>query len=460
MGIEIEGGVSPYQISWTDGASDSIRNDLAAGTHDVLVTDANNCRSITDIDVIEPPLIVPILTLIDSANCYGSATGSALVQGTGGVGGYTYEWGTQPITTTMIANNLLAPSTYSVTVTDTNQCIGINTINIPSPPQLTLQLSSPGAICYGQNDGTAIVTGAGGTPNYTYLWDANALNQTLDTAQNLYAGTYSVQVTDQKGCSENGIVVVGDADALDFSFEIIEPRCFGDANGNITVNIANGLPPYQYLWNTGVNGDELENVNADVYMVTATDGKGCIEMDSITLTQPNLLILETVKTDLSCFESQNGKLYMIATGGTKPYEYSFDDENFSNANIIHGLEEGGYSLIVRDTMGCEAYDFKYLVEPAQLIIDAGDDLLIDQGDSIELSILTSQPNAPLTFVWSEEFERNSLSCDTCENPMAVPLSDLFYHVMAIDSNGCTVEDGLWVRVNVFHEIYVPNFYTQ
>jgi gliding motility-associated-like protein len=452
-------GTAPFSYEWSDSSTNTSITNLTADIYTIIVTDANNCRSITDIDVIEPPLIVPILTLIDSANCYASPTGSASVQGSGGVGGYSYEWGTQPIITTNIANNLLGSSTYTVTVTDTNQCTGINSIYIPSPPKLTLQLSSAGTICHLQNDATAIVEATGGTPNYTYSWDANALNQASDTARNLYAGTYAVQVIDQKGCIENGIVTVAEADALDFNFEIIEPRCFGEANGSVSVNISNGLPPFQYNWETGVNGNQINNINSGVYSVTATDQKGCIETDSINLTQPSLLVLETITTDLSCFESQDGQLYMTASGGTTPYEYSYDDENFSNANIIYGLEEGGYPLTVRDTMGCEAYDFKYLSQPAELIINAGDDLLIEQGDSVELSVLTSQPNAPLTFIWTEEFERNSLSCDTCHNPMASPLSNLFYHVMVVDSNDCTVTDGLWIKVNIYHEIYVPNAFT-
>lgn len=452
-------GTAPFSYEWSNDSTNTSISNLTANIYTITVTDANNCRNITDINVTEPPLIVPILTLIDSASCYASSTGRASVQGSGGVGGYSYEWNTQPTTTTNIANNLLGPSTYSVTVTDANQCIGINNIYIPSPPKLTLQLSSAGTICHLQNDATAIVKATGGTPNYTYLWDANALNQTSDTARNLYAGTYSVQVTDQKGCMKNGFVTVSDAVPLDFNFEIREPRCFGEANGSISVNITNGLPPYQYHWETGINGNQIDNINSDVYTVTATDGKGCIEADSITLTQPSLLVLETTTTNLSCFESRDGQLYMIATGGTKPYEYSYDDEIFSNANIIYGLKEGGYPLTVRDTLGCETYDFKYLSQPAELIVNTGDDLRIEQGDSVELSVLTSLPNASLTFIWTEEFKRNSLSCDTCPNPMASPLSDLFYHVMVVDSNDCTVKDGLWVRVNVYHEIYVPNAFT-
>ena len=62
--------------------------------------------------------------------------------------------------------------------------------------------------CNGLFDGSASVTAIGGNLNYSYQWDVNAGSQTTDTATNLGAGTYTVTVTDQKGCSDDTTVTV------------------------------------------------------------------------------------------------------------------------------------------------------------------------------------------------------------------------------------------------------------
>jgi gliding motility-associated-like protein len=382
-----------------------------------------------------------------------------LVNASGGVGGFTYAWGTIPVQTTTIATGLFGPSTYTVEVMDTNQCIKIDTISIPSPPVLSVSASSTGTICFGQADAIAIAVPTGGTPSYTFQWDANANNQMGNAANNLIAGIYFVTVTDYNGCNASTALNVGDAVPLDFEFETTLPTCFGEANGVVYVGINNGLPPYQYQWFDNSTLDSIPNLASGWYNVTATDGNGCIESDSIFLDQPDLLNVQVNTTDLSCFQSKDGQIYMIPIGGTPLYEYSIDGENFSNANIIYGLTAGSYPITIRDSFDCEANTFVTLFEPTELIVNAGEDLTIEQGDSIQLEAIASTDTSNLTFIWTEQFIRNSLSCDTCLTPFAKPLADLFYTITVVDSNGCVADDGLWVRVNTNRTVYVPNAFT-
>ena len=458
--VSVIQGTAPFTYQWNISSmtTDSITG-IMSDIHKVTVTDDNQCKNINQIFVSQPSEIIPTATLIDSALCYADASGSAYISAIGGVGAYAYAWGTIPSQTTPIAINLIGPATYTVSVTDANQCVKIDTISIPAPLPITLFPSSDGTKCFQESDAEASVIANGGTPDYFYQWDGNAANQTTATASNLASGTYQMTVTDANGCLESTFVIVGEAAPLNVVFDIVEPNCFGETTGIIEASITNGVAPYSFVWEDGTIGNTLDNIGVGIYHVVVIDSNSCTLADSAFLTQPELLELTTNVTDLSCFESKDGKLYMIAQGGTSPYEYSKDGLNFSNANIIYGLEAGFYPVILRDTLGCETSDFITVFQPTELIVNAGEDRIIEQGDSVEMFVATSYPSEKLTFYWEEEFIRNSLSCDTCETPWAKPLSDLFYTITVVDSLGCTAEDGIWVFVDVEHEVYVPNAFT-
>ncbi len=452
-------GTSPFTYQWTNTQTSSNISILIAGIYKVTVIDANQCRNVNQISVNQPPDILTTMTLLDSASCFGNSDGSAIVAASGGVGGFIYAWSTVPSQTSTVATNLFGPSTYTVQVMDANQCIKTDTISIPSPPVLSVNASSAGTICFGQNDAIAMATPSGGTPGYSFLWDANAMNQTGNQATQLAAGIYFVTVTDFNGCEASTALTVGDAAPLDFEFETKLPSCFGDADGVVYVGLNNGLAPYQFRWFNNSTNDSIPNLAAGSYSVTVTDGNGCVESDTVELKEPGLLNVQVNTTDLSCYQSKDGQIYMLPIGGTPLYEYSIDGENFSNANIIHGLSAGSYPIMIRDSFDCESSTFVTLFEPNELILNAGEDLTIEQGDSVLLEALTSTDSSNLMFIWTEQFVRNSLSCDTCRTPFASPLAELFYTITVVDSKDCVAKDGIWVRVNTNRTVYVPSGFT-
>ncbi len=452
-------GTMPFTYLWSNNFTTRDIAHISVGTYKVTVTDVNGCRNINQVDVQQPPEIITVMTLIDSASCFSDASGSASVVANGGVGNFSYAWNTIPTETSSIATQLFGPSTYMVTVTDGNACIKIDTIHIPSPLPLTLSTFSSGTKCFGQDDADGIATPSGGTPNYTYQWDINAANQTTDTAYNLASETYLVTVTDYNGCVASAALTVGEALPMIQSFGLTLPKCNNDANGLIEISTQNGKAPYSYNWSNQSVGNIITDLASNQYTVTVTDSLGCEKIDSVFLPQPNVLGLDVQSTDLSCFGSRDGQFYMLPIGGTPVYEYSIDGVDFSNANIIYGLDAGAYPITIRDSFDCEFNTFAYLFEPAELIVEAGPDLQINQGDSTILAAATSFPSDSLLFIWEEQFALNTLSCDTCEMPLAMPLTDMFYTVTVIDSNGCEVSDGLWVRVEPDHTIFVPTGFT-
>src|ERR1035438_1145519 len=143
--------------------------------------------------------------------------------------------------------------------------------------------------CFGLNDGSASVTVAGGTTNYSYLWNT-APPQSGSTANNLPAGTYVVTVTDAHGCRKTDQATITQPPAsltADISAQT-NVSCFGLNNGSASVTIAGGTLNYSYLWNTAPpqSSSTANNLPAGTYVVTVTDAHGCTTTAQATITQP------------------------------------------------------------------------------------------------------------------------------------------------------------------------------
>ena len=143
-----------------------------------------------------------ITTSSTMPDCHGGANGTATVTvSVAPVGPYTYLWSDGQ--TTPIARNLTA-GTYSVTVTDANGCTAQASVTVDEPDLFVISAISPVIVapsCYSADDGSATMEVTGGTPPYSFIWDAATGDQRTATASNLTAGTYTVLVTDANGCS-------------------------------------------------------------------------------------------------------------------------------------------------------------------------------------------------------------------------------------------------------------------
>ena len=120
---------------------------------------------------------------------------------------YTYLWDDPSAQNTASATNLAAGS-YTVTVTDDNGCNTNDNVTVSEPDQLyAIPLLVNHVSCFGLSDGSATSIGVGGTvaTDYTYLWD-DPTTQATTTATNLAAGTYTITITDDNGCSGDSTI--------------------------------------------------------------------------------------------------------------------------------------------------------------------------------------------------------------------------------------------------------------
>ena len=298
----------------------------------------------------EPTTVTANSSTVTNVLCNGGSNGSATVVANGGTSGYAYLW--SPAGGNSVnANNLLA-GTYTVTVTDNNGCNITSTTVITEPTVLTATGSTITDVsCFNGNNGSATVAAGGGTATYTYLW--SPAGGTAVTANSLSAGSYTVTVTDNNGCSITSTAVITEPTILAAnSSPLTSVSCFGGNNGSAAVAANGGTPGYAYVWSpAGGNSDTAFGLLAGNYTVAVTDANGCTVTSTVTITQPAVLGLMLSNPVTICL-SQSTTISASPTGGTTPYTYLWNNGDTASFLSVSPAITSDYSVIVTDANGC------------------------------------------------------------------------------------------------------------
>ncbi|MGV3685929.1 MAG: PKD-like domain-containing protein [Daejeonella sp.] len=354
--VNAAGGYGNYEYSKDEGISwqgSPVFSSLLPGTYHIQIRDlANpNCRQVLNSNVIIREAAEPLvsgITGIVNIDCFGSSTGAVALFVRGGVAPYTYAW-SNGMTSRDIRN--VPAGTYSVTITDSYNCISMQTviINQPSEP-ISISFSKNDVKCFGESNGSVSLTVSGGTAPYRYIWSNGRTTKDLI---NLTAGTYTVTITDAKACSQTQEITIGQpVQALALSVAKTNVSCFGGADGVIDLTVSGGTAPYSYNWSTGQRTASLNGIPQGSYSVTILDANGCSLTRNVTITQPSapLRVSLTVKNTV-CRTSSDGMLTAVVSGGTAPYRLSWKDHP-QTSNVLSGLPAGLYEINVTDALGC------------------------------------------------------------------------------------------------------------
>ncbi len=342
----VTGGTAPYTYVWAGSTQiTSTITGLTAGTYTVTVSDANNCTATASVTVAQPSEIV--ITVTSNPSTCGAANGSASASATGGTPSYTYFWSNNQSGATQ--TGLLA-GTYTVTVTDGNNCTktAVVTVNNLGAPVVTITPTN--VTCFGGNNGTASANVNGGTAPYTYVWSGQPVQNT-QTAVGLFAGTYTVTVSDANGCTGTASVTITQGSQITHNFTVNNVLCNGTATGSIDLTVSGGNPPVTFQWSNGATTEDVSNLLAGVYTVTTTDASGCTKATSILVNEPPALIVAVVnQTNVTCFGGNNGAIDITVSGGTLPYTYTWSPNGITQN--LSGLSAGTYTVTVTDGNSC------------------------------------------------------------------------------------------------------------
>ena len=165
------------------------------------------CISYSDTLTIVDPDPLSVSGVVNASDCFGGSSGSISISVTGVTSNYTYQWDNG---STLSQLNNLPSGDYTVTITDANSCVLVDTFTVTQPSPINVSISrgsnnanNPAYFELSVNGSSA----SGGTAPYVYTWKreypvgvftnvGGGNNYTVYTA-----GTYSVTVIDANGCT-------------------------------------------------------------------------------------------------------------------------------------------------------------------------------------------------------------------------------------------------------------------
>lgn len=427
--VIVAGGTPPYTYQWSNAQTSPTATNLSAGFHSVIVSDSFKCVAAMLTEVLEPTQLRIDGLLATSVQCAGQSNGMAEVFVVPGSGTptYRYDWGNGQLSSK--ATNL-SGGTYTVTVSDWNNCTATATAVVNEPPPLVVNaINVRPEICAGDCKGEATIQVSGGTSPYGFTWDTPSIPPGTSMPKNLCPGQYGVTVRDFRGCTRQEKLNILAAKPLDFRFDRIAPTCAGDSNGSILSDITGGTAPYRYRWDTGDTTANLNNIPCGKYVLTLTDAAGCVRVSTIeVLCPPPVQILTVVAKAVRCFGGSDGTLEVQAQGGTGTLKYLWSDPTAQTAPLAEGLGAGQYTVTVSDANGCSTTATMTVSQPEQLVATAnGTSATCRGGNDGTATAAATGGTLGKNFSWE----------GGKSGPQVSGLAAGIYTVTATDATGCT-----------------------
>ena len=422
----VTGGTAPYTYAWSTGATTAVVSGLGAGTYLVDVTDANGCTTSTDFEV-DPPASLSASASVTQPVCY-QPNGEITVAVAGGTAPFVYAW--TPNVSQFATASGLAGGTYAIVVTDANGCEARLEVELDDETPITIDLEVSEITCFSADDADVDATVGGGLAPYAYAWTTPTGVVASEDLADVGPGTYTLEVTDANGCTEEATVEIVEPNELVVLLDVEQPLCFEDG-GTITIDINGGAGNYTWDWNGAApdNSTVLTDLAAGDYTVDVTDQDGCTQSATATIEATVLLELTTSSNPATCPGEEDGDATVVITGGEPPYSIVWDgDANLSTATITN--QAGGVHVVeITDARGCVK---TASVEIENLstgpIIDAElTELDCFGGTEAEIDLTITGGLAPYTFDWGvgepTTEDRTGLAAGT-------------YEVTVTDAAGC------------------------
>ncbi|MBV7267984.1 Ig-like domain-containing protein, partial [Winogradskyella luteola] len=451
--LTISGGTAPYTVLWSNGSSDQDLSDLAAGDYDVTITDANGCTTTNQTTINQPTEALSAnVTNITNVDCNGNSSGSITVEASNGTSPYQYSLDNGSTNQGAGLFENLAAGIYDILVTDDNNCITTLQATVTEPNTLGVSIANVNNVdCSGEATGDIAITVTGGTEPYSYSWSNSATSQNLT---DVLAGSYTVTVTDDNGCSVSANATISEpASPLSLNISKVDANTAqGCTNGEATANVSGGTAPYTYLWSASANNQTAATATdlpVGSHSVTVTDANGCQLTQSIVIVCVNTcdaeITIETI-TNVLCVGDATGSGIVSANSNANPgatFTFTWSNGQVDTgvtSSTLSGVTAGVYDVSVTiDGTVCQPVEETIsITEPINALnitATSTDELGPNTNDGTASATATGGVE-PYTFLWSPNGE-------TTQNISG--LSAGTYMVTVTDANGCT--DTATVTVN-------------
>ena len=427
------GGTGPYTYSWnTVPVQTTITaTGLIAGTYTVTVTDANLCTATANVTITQPAALVATVTSQTNIGCFGDASGSVTVAGSGGVAPYLYRLGAGPYQPSGTFGSLIA-GTVNITVQDANLCTFSLNITITEPAILTGFISAQtNVLCFGDASGNVTISGSGGTSPYQYRINAGGY-QASGNFTGLVAGSYTITVRDANLCTTTVPVTINQPASALAGFIGLQTNvsCFGGTDGSVAITASGGTSPYQFNIDAGLfqASGTFNGLSAGIHALTVRDANNCTFNINVIITEPTPLLGTVVsQTNVLCFGDASGSIILSASGGTSPYQYSLDGGPYQASGTLNGLTAGPHAINVRDSKLCTTTINFTITQPGSAVtgsISAQTNVLCFGGATGSVTISGSGGIAPYQYsLNSGPYQATGLFTGLTAGPYVVTVRD-------------------------------------
>ena len=347
--------------------------------------------------------------------------------------------------------------TFTLTWTEDNGsgCTASNTVditfNILSIPNT---LTDP--TCFNGNNGEILLAPQGGATPYSYQWDAAASNQITNPATNLSAGSYTVTVSDNFGCTLDSTFTLSEPTPFSYTTASQNANC-GQADGWITVlGFTGGTGTFTYDWGAGTTtNDTLFNLAPNTYTVTVADINGCDTIFDITVGNNSPFTATIISsTNVSCFGLSDGTATADGSIASATYSYLWDAAAGNQiTQTASNLAVGTYAVTLTDILtGCTDDTTITITEPLPVVTEAG--------SNDTSCTLTYNLNAQTSFgtgSWSASTTGNFSNNTSATSNVTVPAAGIYtFYWTETSAATCNHTDSVKITFKVMD---IPNTIT-
>ncbi|WP_291858292.1 SprB repeat-containing protein [Marinilabilia sp.] len=420
-----ENGPETFRLTYTVCATDDTCLDMILQQSFEVAYKAGTCISKEVITPVNQPLSANLEAT--HLTCFGADNGNIVVTVNGGVPPYQFQWSNGD-TSQNIEN--LPKGIYNLTITDAaeNSLVLSTQMEEPSPIQASANVTKTEC---GQAAGAIDLSVNGGTGPYKFLWSEG---QTTEDLNQLFAGNYSVTITDSNGCQKEVSYTVKETSSLQIEASQINLQCHETGSGSINIDVSGGTAPYSYLWSTGDTTKNLSNLDEGTYFIWVSDDMGCNQSRQIKVTKEQIQA-EITSINAGCLED-NGSATITSLNGSEPYNIEW--ANGETGLTANNLAPGTHFVEITDSNGCQT------TEEVTINRDNGPQIIVSSAwtgcsteDSIEVSLTASGGQEPYKWLVSEEFSSETFYV-TKETELLVT---------ATDQNGCATSEMVTVSPN-------------
>ncbi len=364
--VSSSGGTPPYRYEWINGQTDSIANNLCAGSYSVTVTDKSGCIASIPVGILDTSnLNINIEAL--SPKCYGNCNGRATVVVTGGQLPYTYLWANGQTGKT---DTLLCAGANNVIVTEAAGCQRQVYFTLHSPLKIKtnfILIKKP--ICFGDCDGVLKAEVTGGTSPYKYQWDNEQIvSDTFDlrytTHESLCAGIHRLTIADKNKCAFDTSITITTSDQIKINIKTTNVPCSNVCIAEATANVTGGTPPYNYYWSNDRTGKTTNGLCNGNYDVTVSDANLCQMTGSFVIKDSSLfpkIIITAIPDSIHPGQSSNISLRTQNSELPASYKIKWSPADGLSSTTLANIKASPtkttrYYVIITDNLGCTYRD--------------------------------------------------------------------------------------------------------